>query len=206
MNRESQRGFESGPSSSSSSSRSSRRSDNMDRARDMLIGALDRVIQLAGASGSSQNGSMSTQMLPHNDNNGSVRPVDTTIEEHRRLFAGYRRATPHNFEPPKASVTSSQVCGRSYKGKGRRRLMSSAAARRPLRTIYWKKCCICLKSMHQEQKPSAVERMGLAKMGLGLAELTFDHDGDAEHIHSVLVGQFPQLAGNMRWIHFATTE
>ena len=95
MNRESQRGFESGPSSSSSSSGSSRRSDNMDRARGMLIGALDRVIQLAGASGSSQNGSMSTQMLPHNDNNGSVRPVDTTVKEHRRLFAGYRRLSRH---------------------------------------------------------------------------------------------------------------
>ena len=30
-------------------------------------------------------------------------------------------------------------------------------------------------------------------MGLGLAELSFDHDGDGEHIHSVLIGQFPQL-------------
>ena len=30
-------------------------------------------------------------------------------------------------------------------------------------------------------------------MGLGLAELSFDHDGDGEHIHSVLVGHFPQL-------------
>ena len=148
----------------------------MDRARDVLIG-------------SSQSGSMSTQPLPYNDGNGSV---GTTIEIHRRLF-GYRQATPHlNFEPSKASVTSSQACGsRSYKGKGKHRLMSSAAWR-PARTE--KSCTICLK-----WKPWAVERMrGLAKIGLGLpAELTFDHDGDtehiSEHIHSVLVSQFTQL-------------
>ena len=171
MNLKGQRDFERDPSSSS------RRSDTMDRARDVLIG-------------SSQSGSMSTQPLPYNDGNGSV---GTTIEIHRRLF-GYRQATPHlNFElPRKASVTSSQACGsRSYKGKGKHRLMSSAAWR-PARTE--KSCTICLK-----WKPWAVERIrGLAKIGLGLpAELTFDHDGDAEHIsehiHSVLVSQFTQL-------------
>ena len=47
--------------------------------------------------------------------------------------------------------------------------------------------------------------MELAKLGLGLAELSFDHDGDADHIHSVLVGQFPSI-GIMWWIHVATTE
>lgn len=35
--------------------------------------------------------------------------------------------------------------------------------------------------------------MELARMGLGLAELVFDFNGDAEHIHSVLLYQFPQL-------------
>ena len=45
-------------------------------------------------------------------------------------------------------------------------------------------------SIHQEHKPSAVEKMELAKMGLGLAELSFDYDEDGEHIHSVLVSHF----------------
>ena len=128
MNREGPRNFESGPSSSS-------RSDTMDRAREMLIGALDRVIQLAtnqGVSGSSQSGSMSTTTAPalpaqsnsdislqnyqgvrRDDGNGSV---GTTIDKHRQLF-GYRRATPHSFEPSRATDVTSQACGRSYKGK-----------------------------------------------------------------------------------------
>ena len=142
MNREGPRNFESGPSSSS-------RSDTMDRAREMLIGALDRVIQLAtnqGVSGSSQSGSMSTTTAPalpaqsnsdislqnyqgvrRDDGNGSV---GTTIDKHRQLF-GYRRATPHSFEPSRATDVTSQACGRSYKGKGKRRSMFSAS--RPAR-------------------------------------------------------------------------
>ena len=35
--------------------------------------------------------------------------------------------------------------------------------------------------------------MELARLGLGLAELVFDFNGDAEHIHFVLLNQFPQL-------------
>ena len=35
--------------------------------------------------------------------------------------------------------------------------------------------------------------MELARLGLGFADLVFDFDGDAEHIHSVLLGRFPQL-------------
>ena len=99
-----------------SSSGSSRRSDNMDRTRDMLIGALDRVFQLAGASGSSQSGSMSTQLLLHNDNNGSVR-VGTTILNRRTqmiVWISPSNTSYMNFEPPKASVTSSLAYGRSY--------------------------------------------------------------------------------------------
>lgn len=200
----------------------------MERARDMLIGALDRVIQLAtnqGASGSSQcgassrtastvaatapstpaqpqpaNSSTSSSIGLRSDENvirsrrddgphGSVGP---NIEEHRQLFGFSRRRTalhtPHNFEPPRACVSSRQIrYGRSeYKGKGKRALKRTAK-------VPWKKSCICLKSIHQDCKPSAVEKMELAKLGLGLAELSFDHDGDADHIHSVLVGRFPQL-------------
>ena len=57
----------------------------------------------------------------------------------------------------------------------------------------WKKSTICLSDKDQVCKPLAEEKMVLAKMGLGLAELVFDFDGDAEHIHFVLLGQFPHL-------------
>ena len=98
----------------------------------------------------------------------------------------------HNFEPPKASIRSTltQTSRNSYKGKGKRRVICSARQRA---RVTWKKSCVCLKNASQKRNPSALEKMDLAKMGLGLAELNFDYDGDAEHIHSVLMTQFPQL-------------
>ena len=209
-------GYESG--STVSTGRGSSRGDSgfsanqsaVEQARNMLIGAMDRVIQLAtnpqeGPSTSqctARSNAVVAQPTPVNvgvtslQSNSNVGERDygrggavTSIQEHRQLF-GFRRraATTHNFEPSKATV--SQVRGRRNKGKGR--MMLCHGAGRPGRNT-WRKSCICLKRMHQTCKPSAAEKMELARIGLGLAELTFDYDGDAEHIHSVLVGQFPQL-------------
>ena len=67
---------------------------------------------------------------------GSVGP---TVEEHRQLFGfSHRRMafhTSHNFEPPKACVSSRQV---RYKGKGKR------AVKQTVKPTAWKKSCICL--------------------------------------------------------------
>ena len=101
------------------------------------------------------------------------------IDEHRRLFSGFHRQGTR-FEPPKAV---------RRKGKGK---YVANASRRSGRSV-WKKSTICLRDKDQVCKPSAEEKMVLAKMGLGLAELVFDFDGDAEHIHFVLLGQFPHL-------------
>ena len=187
---------------------------SIDGARDMLVGALDRIIQLAtnhqgsGSSrqcGAGETSSRSTRTgsttapgtpvqprhQPANSrgDDGPHGSVGPTVEEYRQLFGFSRRRTAfhtsHNFEPPKACVSSRQV---RYKGKGKR-----AVNEWTVKPTAWKKSCICLKSIHQDCKPSAVEKMELAKLGLGLAELSFDHDGDADHIHSVLVGRFPQL-------------
>ena len=120
--------------------------------------------------------------------------MEEQAREHRRLFRSRRsmHTREHNFEPPKASLltTVTQTSRNPYKGKGKRRIIRGA--RQPAR-VTWKKSCVCLKNVSQKRKPSAVEKMDLAKMGLGLAELKFDYDGDAEHIHSVLMNQFPQL-------------
>lgn len=189
-------------------------STTMEHARDMLIGAVDTVIQLAmnqvgtvvpnspgpsSAPESSGSTVSASQCSTRNSSRATIGPAqlshnrdsirrsaDMPTEEHRRLFGFHRDRAAHSFEPSKA-VNQARGRSRSYKGKGR-----YVSTRRPGRST-WKKCCICLKNKYQTCKPTAEEKMELAKMGLGLAELTFDSNGDAEHIHAALTDQFPQL-------------
>ena len=100
------------------------------------------------------------------------------IDEHKRLFGFYRNRP--RFQPPKGEARR--------KGKGK-----FVPGRRSGSRNVWRKATICLRDKDQICKPSAEEKMELAKLGLGLAELTFDYNGDAEHIHSILLSQFPQL-------------
>ena len=91
----------------------------------------------------------------------------TSIEEHKRLFC---------FIPSKGK----RLPGR--KGKGKRKSATT-----------WKKECICLRHTDQTWKPSSEEKIELARIGLGLAEVVFHSDGDGEHIHSVLLQTFSVL-------------
>ena len=44
-------------------------------------------------------------------------------------------------------------------------------------------------------KPSSEEKIELARIGLGLkSNIAFNSDGDAQHIHSVLMSEFPVLS------------
>ena len=52
---------------------------------------------------------------------------------------------------------------------------------------------ICLRDTEQAWKPSSEEKIELAKMGLGLSEALFNVDGDADHIHKVILEKFPVL-------------
>ena len=49
--------------------------------------------------------------------------------------------------------------------------------------------------MKREQTwlPTTEERIELAKLGLGLKKLTFDADGDAQHIHDIITTAYPML-------------
>ena len=177
----------------------------MVQARSILIDAVDRVIQIATASSASQRIVESEPESSHGDRNipSCIRPSgsgiaasrndgidgrhqypsnsrsdrgeDTTsttkpIQEHRRLF----RYGGGAFQPPKSLY--------SGKGKGKNTRRNRG---RPASST-WKKDCICLREMTQTRKPSAEEKMQLARLGLGLEEVCFDCDGDAEHIHSSL--------------------
>ena len=97
--------------------------------------------------------------------------LSASIDEHRRLF-GYR---PRKGKTPFAGAKQN---------RGRRK--------GSIRTT-WKKDCICLRDKEQTWKPSSEEKIELARMGLGLSEVVFNSDGDAEHIHQVLLEKFPVL-------------
>ena len=57
----------------------------------------------------------------------------------------------------------------------------------------WRKECVCLSNCKQDSKPTAEEKMELARMGLGYSEIIFNVYGDAQHIHEVLLQAFPPL-------------
>ena len=51
----------------------------------------------------------------------------------------------------------------------------------------WKKDTVCLRLKSRRKGPDMQEKMNLAKAGLGLRELIFSNDGDALHVHHVIV-------------------
>ena len=132
--------------------------DKFERAKNLLIGAVDTVIALAN-----QQDFPSQAAGPSTSSSSSIR--STSIEEHKRLFG---------FIPSKGK----RPPGR--KGKGKRKGATT-----------WKKECICLRHTDQMWKPSSEEKIELARIGLGLAEVVFYSDGDGEHIHSVLLQKCP---------------
>lgn len=176
--------------------------EEFEAARKVLLGAVDTVLSIAstkertgtasnpqqsgrlefhgdsrgvGSSGGSGSGSRVVSSIPSRGESssslnsiargGSRRKSLAPIEEHRRLF-GYCPS----------------------KGKG--------PARKPQRKrkgTQWKKDCICLRDTKQALKPTPEEKIELAKMGLGLKAIEFGSDGDAEHIHKVILESFPVL-------------
>ena len=132
--------------------------DKLERAKNLLIGAVDTVIALANQQDSS------SQAPGPSTRSSSIR--STSIEEHKRLFG---------FIPSKGK----RPLGK--KGKGKRKGATT-----------WKEC-ICLRHTDQTWKPSSEEKIELARIGLGLAEIVFHSDGDAEHIHNVVLQKFPVL-------------
>lgn len=101
----------------------------------------------------------------------------TSREEVRRLFRPYQPDVSTRTFPRRSS---------SSKGKGK-------ALRRDSECVTWKKDAICLRFRKQLRGPDTEEKMALARMGLGLKELVFNLEGDAQHIHGVLLKAFPPL-------------
>lgn len=138
-------------------------SDSFKRARDLLIGAVDTVIKIA-AREKDRPATQTEQECSSQSSAGS------SIAEHRRLFG---------FQPSKLGKKPVSANKRSTF----RRAAAPAQRPKPGRNT-WKKDCICLRDREQEVKPTPEEKMELAKMGLGLAEVVFSNNGNAEHNNS----------------------
>ena len=57
----------------------------------------------------------------------------------------------------------------------------------------WTKEVICLKDCYQDTAPTTEEKMELARMNLGLRKLVFSAEGDASHIHDVILDAYPVI-------------
>ena len=53
--------------------------------------------------------------------------------------------------------------------------------------------CRLLLYAHQTKPPTTEERIKLARVGLGTKDLTFDSNGNAFRVHSVILKQYPEL-------------
>ena len=105
--------------------------------------------------------------LPPDSSQGLVKR--SGLDEHRKLFV---------YQPSKSWTN------RGSRGKNSRKRQV---------VKMWKKECICLKYSEQEIKPSSEEKIKLAKIGLGLHELVFEANGNAEHVHNTILDKFPVL-------------
>ena len=136
---------------------------DFDRAKNLLIGAVDTVLSLAsqanqtptarGLGSSSVCGSQSSSRVSQRPA-AATQNLGTVIEEHSCLF----------WYKPSKEKRLKNVRGTSGR-KGSRK---------------WKDC-ICLRDKEETLKPSSEEKIELTKMGLGLSEVFFDTDGDAGH-------------------------
>lgn len=142
----------------------------------LLRGALDRVERHIQDTPQSVSGTSVVPAIAANSPSTSLtsnrRGGDTARSEFDRLF-GYR------------PDVSQRTNGRKRKGIGR-----PVPGQKRARGSIWKKETVCLRFKDQTRGPDTLEKMELAKRGLGLKDLSFSADGDALHIHSVSFGCF----------------
>lgn len=175
--------------------------EDFEKARNLLLGAVNEVLSIAskpsnqgpGPSSLTRNSSgvLNIASKPSNSLTAGTTPtnqgpgpstsarsssgsssssnVQASLEEHRRLFG---------YKPSKGNAKGK--CSQRTQGKRKGRTQ-------------WRKDCICLRNRQQSWKPSSEEKIELARMGLGLSAAEFSSDGDADHIHQIIMEKFPAL-------------
>ena len=155
-----------------------RMANSWNKTRDLLQNALAEVNKLsAGGSNNARavqnqtsgaatgNSAGASNSRVTSSSSGPTSRVLSAFEEHRRIYG---------YKPLSSAATS----------KGKRSKAYSRAAKRPKLTSYTKDT-ICIMKREQTWLPTTEERIELAKLGLGLKKLTFDADGDAQHIYTI---------------------
>ena len=159
--------------------------DDLERAKNLLQGAVDAFYTMASQSQSSsqrpppppiQNtpgrSSSTSSFFAGSSSTSSSSSRISAIEEHRKIFG---------YKPSKGGQRRAKAPRKGHKGIG-------SGGKKT-----WKKQCICLRDKEQEWKPNSEEKMQLARMGLGLSEIIFDCGGDADSIHRAILHKFPVL-------------
>ena len=144
------------------------RKDTFERAKKLLLGAVDTVLEIA--TGTNEKGT--ERSLTVGTAGPSTTSFSSAVSEHKRIF-GYKPSKAFNSH--------------KAKGKGPRPSTSKATI------SSWRRECICLSECDQNCKPTPEDKVKLAKLGLGLKTLSFRSEGDADHVHDVIVGAFPVL-------------
>ena len=150
--------------------------DSWEKAKSLLLGAVDVMCQLKDSEDPTRASSSKRPRLSDSSQSTSaqftVAKKPSVYDEHRRLF-GYQ---------PSKVYSSKRAKGGYGKGKGKKKAVAT-----------WTKEVICLKECEQETSPSTEEKIELAQLNLGLRKLVFTAEGDANHIHDIIVEAFPIL-------------
>ena len=148
----------------------------MERAKNLLLGAVETALRIANTRENvTVTPPFQTSQVPRSPLTPATGRL-TAYDEHKRLFG---------HSP-----------GHSSRGKGtKRRHSSKSHEKSPKKKIQpkWKKEAFLLRECNQVSKPTVEEKMSLAKSGLGLKQLAFDVEGDAQHIHDVIMMHYPAL-------------
>lgn len=152
------------------------REESWDKAKNLILGAVDVMMQLKDgkransrpSSGSTGPAASTSAISTKSVSSSSAKP--SVYSEHQRVFG---------YQPSK--MYSSK---RTFKGKGK-------AKKKGVGT--WTKEVICLKDCEQEISPNTEEKIELAQLNLGLRKLVFNAEGDANHIHDIICKEFPIL-------------
>ncbi len=152
-----------------------------DKAKEFLFGVVDALLKEKGSESSSgstdlpsTSGSQS-QRIQSSSNDSSCTPRPNVYDEHRRIFG---------YQPSKRT--------KNGKGKGSAK-GGNARAKGKNKCQTWSKEVMCLRYCDQATSPNTEEKIQLVQLNLGFKKLIFNVDGDANHIHGIIMEAFPIL-------------
>lgn len=108
------------------------------------------------------------------------------VDEHRRIF-GYRpsRASARlPIRPPARRIGRGRIRGTPYPGASSSKSKSKNTFTRAF---------VCLSNMNQTLPPNAAEKISLSLAGLGEEKITFNKDGESQHVHEKILETFPAM-------------